>query len=82
MAEAHLPPMNKFACKLHGYIVYFFVKFNGFGIFRYSIRKFEVSLIIKFDITCKILKSRGPRALPYKCVVFQPYPGSVAITHP
>ncbi len=23
MAKVHLPPMNKFACKLHGYIVYF-----------------------------------------------------------
>ena len=23
MAKVHWPPMNKFACKLHGYIVYF-----------------------------------------------------------
>ncbi len=22
MTKVHLPPMNKFACKLHGYIVY------------------------------------------------------------
>ncbi len=25
MTKVHLPPMKKFACKLHGYIVYFFL---------------------------------------------------------
>ncbi len=29
MAKVHWPPMNKFACKLHGYIVYLGIKFHG-----------------------------------------------------
>ncbi len=30
MAKVHLPPMNKFVCKLHGYIVYFILN-SGCG---------------------------------------------------
>ncbi len=33
MANMHWPPMNKFACKLHGYIVYIYTKFLGKIIF-------------------------------------------------
>ncbi len=28
MTKVHWPPMNKFVCKLHGYIVYFFLSFT------------------------------------------------------
>ncbi len=35
MTKVHLPPMNKFACKLHGYIVYFIIKFNRSNRYHY-----------------------------------------------
>ncbi len=31
IANMHWPPMNKFACKLHGYIVYFIIHFTLFS---------------------------------------------------
>ncbi len=29
MTKVHWPPMNKFVCKLHGYIVYFTISLCG-----------------------------------------------------
>ncbi len=41
IAKVHWPPMNKFACKLHGYIVYFPTKFCQF---------YNINLHAGFDV--------------------------------